>query len=136
MKKFLAFFLLIAADFWISLAVNFVLAKLIAIMAFSIVILLFAIPLQLAAAVGHTFLLKKVYLHWERFYINKVAFGCAAVIPMTLPGIYLFIRLNAPQHSSSLGDVFVAAVAIGFFVYAVEAAMGLLIALSVKRRKP
>lgn len=135
MKKFLAFFLLIAADFWISLAVNFVLAKIIELMAFSIVILLFAIPLQLAAAVGHTFLLKKVYLHWERFYINKVAFGCAAVIPMTLPGIYLFIRLNA-QHSSSLGDVFVAAVAIGFFVYAVEAAMGLLIALSVKRRKP
>ena len=135
MKKFLAFFLLIAADFWISLAVNFVLAKIIELMAFSIVFLLFAIPLQLAAAVGHTFLLKKVYLHWERFYINKVAFGCAAVIPMTLPGIYLFIRLNA-QHSSSLGDVFVAAVAIGFFVYAVEAAMGLLIALSVKRRKP
>lgn len=135
MKKFLAFFLLIAADFWISLAVNFVLAKIIELMAFSIVILLFAIPLQLAAAVGHTFLLKKVYLHWERFYINKVAFGCAAVIPMTLPGIYLFIRLNA-QHSSSLGDVFVAAVAIGFFVYAVEAAMGMLIALSVKRRKP
>lgn len=135
MKKFLAFFLLIAADFWISLAVNFVLAKIIELMAFSIVILLFAIPIQLAAAVGHTFLLKKVYLHWERFYINKVAFGCAAVIPMTLPGIYLFIRLNA-QHSSSLGDVFVAAVAIGFFVYAVEAAMGLLIALSVKRRKP
>lgn len=134
MKKFLAYFLLIAADFWISLAVNFVLAKIIELMAFSIVILLFAIPLQLAAAVGHTFLLKKVYLHWERFYINKVAFGCAAVIPMTLPGIYLFIRLNA-QHSSSLGDVFVAAVAIGFFVYAVEAAMGLLIALSVKRRK-
>ncbi|MCI7692012.1 MAG: hypothetical protein MSR67_06455 [Oscillospiraceae bacterium] len=135
MKKFLAFFLLIAADFWISLAVNFVLAKIIELMAFSIVILLFAIPLQLAAAVGHTFLLKKVYLHWERFYINKVAFGCAAVIPMTLPGIYLFIRLGS-QHSSSLGDVFVAAVAIGFFVYAVEAAMGLLIALSVKRRKP
>ena len=135
MKKFLAYFLLIAADFWISLAVNFVLAKIIELMAFSIVILLFAIPLQLAAAVGHTFLLKKVYLHWERFYINKVAFGCAAVIPMTLPGIYLFIRLNA-QHSSSLGDVFVAAVAIGFFVYAVEAAMGMLIALSVKRRKP
>ena len=135
MKKFLAFFLLIAADFWISLAVNFVLAKIIELMAFSIVFLLFEIPLQLAAAVGHTFLLKKVYLHWERFYINKVAFGCAAVIPMTLPGIYLFIRLNA-QHSSSLGDVFVAAVAIGFFVYAVEAAMGLLIALSVKRRKP
>ena len=135
MKKFLAFFLLIAADFWISLAVNFVLAKIIELMAFSIVILLFAIPLQLAAAVGHTFLLKKVYLHWERFYINKVAFGCAAVIPMTLPGIYLFIRLNA-QHSSSLGDVFVAAVAIGFFVYAFEVAMGLLIALSVKRRKP
>lgn len=131
MKKFLAFFLLIAADFGISLAVNFVLAKLIV----SIVILLFAIPIQLAAAVGHTFLLKKVYLHWERFYINKVAFGCAAVIPMTLPGIYLFIRLNA-QHSSSLGDVFVAAVAIGFFVYAFEVAMGLLIALSVKRRKP
>lgn len=131
MKKFLAFFLLIAADFGISLAVNFVLAKLIV----SIVILLFAIPIQLAAAVGHTFLLKKVYLHWERFYINKVAFGCAAVIPMTLPGIYLFIRLNA-QHSSSLGDVFVAAAAIGFFVYAFEVAMGLLIALSVKRRKP
>lgn len=131
MKKFLAFFLLIAADFGISLAVNFVLAKLIV----SIVILLFAIPIQLAAAVGHTFLLKKVYLHWERFYINKVAFGCAAVIPMTLPGIYLFIRLNAPQRSSSLGDVFVAAVAIGFFVYAFEVAMGLLIALSVKRRK-
>ena len=134
MKKFLAFFLIIAADFGISLAVNFVLAKLIAIMAFSIVLLLFAIPIQLAIAVGHTFLLKKVYLHWERFYINKVAFGCAAVIPMTFPGIYLFIRLNA-QHSSSLGDVFVAAVAIGFFVYAVEAAMGMLIALSVKRRK-
>ena len=134
MKKFLAFFLLIAADFWISLAVNFVLATIIELMAFSIVILLFAIPLQLAAAVGHTFLLKKVYLHWERFCINKVAFGCAAVIPMTFPGIYLFIRLNA-QHSSSLGDVFVAAVAIGFFVYAVEAAMGMLIALSVKRRK-
>ena len=131
MKKFLAFFLLIAADFGISLAVNFVLAKLIV----SIVILLFAIPIQLAAAVGHTFLLKKVYLHWERFYINKVAFGCAAVIPMTLPGIYLFIRLNAPQHSSSLGDVFVAAVAIGFFVYAFNVAMGLLIALSIKRRK-
>ena len=131
MKKFLAFFLLIAADFWISLAVNFVLAKLIV----SIVILLFVIPLQISAAVGHTFLLKKVYLHWERFYINKVAFGCAAVIPMTLPGIYLFIRLNAPQHSSSLGDVFVAAVAIGFFVYAFEVAMGLLIALSGKRRK-
>ena len=134
MKKFLAFFLLIAADFWISLAVNFVLAKLIAIMAFSIVLLLFAIPLQLAAAVGHTFLLKKVYLHWERFYINKVAFGCAAVIPMTFPGIYLFIRLNA-QHSSSLGDVFVAATAIGFFVYAFYVAIGLLIALSGKRRK-
>lgn len=134
MKKFLALFCN-AADFGISLAVNFVLAKIIELMAFSIVILLFAIPLQLASAVGHTFLLKKVYcLHWERFYINKVAFGCAAVIPMTLPGIYLFIRLNA-QHSSSLGDVFVAAVAIGFFVYAVEAAMGLLIALSVKRRK-
>ena len=130
MKKFLAFFLLIAADFGISLAVNFVLAKLIV----SIVILLFAISIQLAIAVGHTFLLKKVYLHWERFYINKVAFGCAAVIPMTLPGIYLFIRLNA-QHSSSLGDVFVAAVAIGFFVYAFEVAMGLLIALSGKRRK-
>lgn len=131
MKKFLAFFLLIAADFGISLAVNFVLAKLIV----SIVLLLFAIPIQLAIAVGHTFLLKKVYLHWERFYINKVAFGCAAVIPMTFPGIYLFIRLNA-QHSSSLGDVFVAAVAIGFFVYAFEVAMGLLIALSIKRRKP
>lgn len=131
MKKFLAFFLLIAADFWISLAVNFVLAKLIV----SIVILLFVIPLQISAAVGHTFLLKKVYLHWERFYINKVAFGCAAVIPMTLPGIYLFIRLNAPQHSSSLGYVFVAAVAIGFFVYAFEVAMGLLIALSKSRRK-
>ena len=135
MKKFLAYFLLIAADFGISLAVNFVLAKIVEFMAFSIVLLLFAIPIQLAAAVGHTFLLKKVYLHWERFYINKVAFGCAAVIPMTLPGIYLFIRLGS-QHSSSLGDVFVAAVAIGFFVYAVEAAMGLLIALSVKRRKP
>ena len=131
MKKFLAFFLIIAADFGISLAVNFVLAKLVV----SIVLLLFAIPIQLAAAVGHTFLLKKVYLHWERFYINKVAFGCAAVIPMTFPGIYLFIRLNA-QHSSSLGDVFVAAVAIGFFVYAFEVAMGLLIALSIKRRKP
>lgn len=130
MKKFLAFFLIIAADFGISLAVNFVLAKLVV----SIVLLLFAIPIQLAAAVGHTFLLKKVYLHWERFYINKVAFGCAAVIPMTFPGIYLFIRLNA-QHSSSLGDVFVAAVAIGFFVYAFEVAMGLLIALSGKRRK-
>ena len=130
MKKFLAFFLIIAADFGISLAVNFVLAKLVV----SIVLLLFAIPIQLAAAVGHTFLLKKVYLHWERFYINKVAFGCAAVIPMTFPGIYLFIRLNA-QHSSSLGDVFVAAVAIGFFVYAFEVAMGLLIALSIKRRK-
>ena len=135
MKKFLAYFLLIAADFGISLAVNFVLAKIVEFMAFSIVLLLFAIPIQLAAAVGHTFLLKKVYLHWERFYINKVAFGCAAVIPMTLPGIYLFIRLGS-QHSSSLGDVFVAAVAIGFFLYAVEAAMGLLIALSVKRRKP
>lgn len=134
MKKFLAFFLLIAADFWISLAVNFVLAKFVQFMAFSIVFLLFAIPIQISAAVGHTFLLKKVYLHWERFYINKVAFGCAAVIPMTLPGIYLFIRLNA-HHSSSLGDVFVAAVAIGFFVYAFEVAMGLLIALSGKRRK-
>lgn len=130
MKKFLAFFLIIAADFGISLAVNFVLAKLVV----SIVLLLFAIPIQLAAAVGHTFLLKKVYLHWERFYINKVAFGCAAVIPMTFPGIYLFIRLNA-QHSSSLGDVFVAAMAIGFFVYAFDVAMGLLIALSIKRRK-
>ena len=131
MKKFLAFFLLIAADFGISLVVNFGLAKLIV----SIVLLLFAIPIQLAIAVGHTFLLKKVYLHWERFYINKVAFGCAAVIPMTFPGIYLFIRLNA-QHSSSLGDVFVAAMAIGFFVYAFDVAMGLLIALSIKRRKP
>ena len=134
MKKFLAFFLLIAADFWISLVVNFVLAKLIAIMAFSIVLLLFAIPLQLAAAVGHAFLLKKVYLHWERFYINKVAFGCAAVIPMTFSGIYLFILLGS-QHSSSLGDVAVAAAAIGFFVYAFEVAMGLLIVLSKSRRK-
>ena len=131
MKKFLAFFLLIAADFGISLVVNFGLAKLVVSIAF----LLFAIPIQLAIAVGHTFLLKKVYLHWERFYINKVAFGCAAVIPMTLPGIYLFIRLNAPQHSSSLGDVAVAAAAIGFFVYAFEVAMGLLIVLSKSRRK-
>lgn len=134
MKKFLAFFLLIVADFGISLAVNFGLAKLVAIMSFSAVLLLIAIPFQLAAAVGHTFLLKKVYLHWERFYINKVAFGCAAVIPMTFPGIYLFIRLNA-AHSSSLGDVAAAAAAIGFFVYAFEVAMGLLIALSINRRK-
>lgn len=132
--KVLAFISVILTDFGISFAVNIGLMGLLAISGFPMLPVVIAI--HLAAAVGHAILLKKVYDFFEkRTHINKIAYSFAAVLPMTLPAIYLWIKLNEPSHMKSLGDIAAAMAAIGIFAYAAEAAMGLVIAFGIKRKK-
>lgn len=131
--KVLAFILVILADFGISFAVNIGLMKLL-ISGFPMLLVLVAI--HLAAVVGNTILVKKIYDFFEkRTHINKIAYSFAAVLPMTLPAIYLWIKLNEPSRMKSLGDIVAAMAAIGIFAYAASAAMGLVIAFAIKRNK-
>jgi len=132
--KVFAFISVIAADFVISFAVNIGLMKLLVIVGFPVLPVLIAI--HFAAVVGHAILLKKVYDFFEkRTRINKIAYSFAAVLPMTLPAIYLWIKLNEPSHMKSLGDIAAAMAAIGIIAYAAETAVGLAIAFGIKRKK-
>lgn len=132
--KVLAFISVILTDFGISFAVNIGLMGLLVIFGFPMLPVLIAI--HLAAVVGNTILVKKIYDFFEkRTHINKIAYSFAAVLPMNLPVIYLWIKLNEPSHMKSLGDIAVAMTAIGIFAYAAEAAMGLVIAFGIKRKK-
>lgn len=132
--KVLAVISVILTDFVISFAVNIGLMGLLVISGFPMLPVVIAI--HLAAAVGHAILLKKVYDFFEkRTHINKIAYSFAAVLPMTLPEIYLWIKLNEPSHMKSLGDIAAAMTVIGIFAYAAEAAMGLVIAFGIKRKK-
>lgn len=131
--KVFAFISVILADFVISFAVNIGLMKLL-ISGFPMLLVLVAI--HLAAAVGNAILVKKIYDFFEkRTHINKIAYSFAAVLPMTLPAIYLWIKLNEPSRMKSLGDIVAAMAAIGIFAYAASAAMGLVIAFAIKRKK-
>lgn len=132
--KVLAFFSVILADFGISFAVNIGLMTLLMITGFLMLPVVAAI--HLAAAVGNAILLKKVYDFFEkRTHINKVAYSFAAVLPMTLPAIYLWIKLNEPSHMKSLGDIVAAMTEIGILAYAVRVAVGLVIAFAIKQNK-
>lgn len=132
--KVLAFISVILTDFGISFAVNIGLMGLLVISGYPMLPAVIAI--HLAAAVGNAILLKKVYDFFEkRTHINKIAYSFAAVLPMTLPAIYLWIKLNEPSHMKSLGDIAAAMAAIGIFAYAASAAMGLVIAFGIKRNK-
>ncbi|HCD70694.1 MAG TPA: hypothetical protein DEQ68_08740 [Ruminococcaceae bacterium] len=131
--KVFAFISVILADFVISFAVNIGLMK---FLIFGFPMLLVLVAIHFAAVVGNTILVKKVYDFFEkRTHINKIAYSFAAVLPMTLPAIYLWIKLNEPSHMKSLGDIAAAMTAIGIFAYAAEAAMGLVIAFGIKRKK-
>lgn len=131
--KVFAFISVILADFVISYAVNIGLMKL---LIFGFPMLLVLVAIHLAAVVGNTILVKKIYDFFEkRTHINKIAYSFAAVLPMTLPAIYLWIKLNEPSHMKSLGDIAVAMAAIGIIAYAVETAVGLAFAFGIKRKK-
>lgn len=131
--KVFAFISVILADFVISFAVNIGLMKLL-ISGFPMLLVLVAI--HLSAVVGNTILVKKIYDFFEkRTHINKIAYSFAAVLPMNLPAIYLWIKLNEPSHMKSLGDIAVAMAAIGIIAYAVETVVGLAFAFGIKRKK-
>ena len=131
--KVFAFISVILADFGISFAVNIGLMKLL-ISGFPMLLVLVAI--HLAAVVGNTILVKKIYDFFEkRTHINKIAYSFAAVLPTNLPVIYLWIKLNEPSHMKSLGDIAVAMAARGIIAYAVETAVGLAFAFGIKRKK-
>lgn len=133
--KVLAFISVILTDFGISFAVNIGLMGLLVIFGFPMLPVLIAI--HLAAVVGNTILVKKIYDFFEkRTHINKIAYSFAAVLPMNLPVIYLWIKLNDPRrYMESISDLAVFFTAIGIFAYTVETAVGLAFAFGIKRKK-